>query len=316
MKAAHASALAAGFVTGLALLSTAAGAACRYQRVGSVPLDWSSGRPMIEGSVNGHPARVLADSSTTGVALSTAFANRLGLGLEHVPVEVQGVGGPVQDYRARVDEITFGKVVWKAAHVEVFDIPAPADAVAGASFLFQRDLEMTADAITFFEPADCGDSPLGYWADDVPWVATEPTSERHREVIVTVKVNGRAVRAFVASGAQSSLLDLSVARELGFVPPADGQGSFQMGGTGNGRLTAWSTVFDTFEIGPETIRRPHVAVGDLHVDAKSPHMLLGADFLRGHRLLFAGSQHRLYLSYLGGPLFHAPAQAASAPQAK
>jgi hypothetical protein len=32
-------------------------------------------------------------------------------------------------------------------------------------------------------------------------------------------------------------------------------------------------------------------------------MLLGADFLRAHRTLVAHSQHRLYFTYVGGPVF-------------
>ena len=40
-------------------------------------------------------------------------------------------------------------------------------------------------------------------------------------------------------------------------------------------------------------------------------MLLGADFLKAHRVLFARSQHRLYLSYVGGPLFNVSTEAAT-----
>jgi hypothetical protein len=34
-----------------------------------------------------------------------------------------------------------------------------------------------------------------------------------------------------------------------------------------------------------------------------PEMILGADFLQSHRVLFANSQRRLYFSYTGGPIF-------------
>ena len=34
-----------------------------------------------------------------------------------------------------------------------------------------------------------------------------------------------------------------------------------------------------------------------------PHMLLGADFLRAHRVLVARSQGRLYFTYSGGTVF-------------
>jgi hypothetical protein len=55
-----------------------------------------------------------------------------------------------------------------------------------------------------------------------------------------------------------------------------------------------------------------------------PSMLLGADFIRAHRIYIAKSQGKLYFSYNGGPIFQvvrpqpdepqaAPAPAASAP---
>ena len=40
-------------------------------------------------------------------------------------------------------------------------------------------------------------------------------------------------------------------------------------------------------------------------------MLLGADFLRAHRVLFAMSQNRLYISYLGGDVFSRAARASN-----
>jgi hypothetical protein len=43
-------------------------------------------------------------------------------------------------------------------------------------------------------------------------------------------------------------------------------------------------------------------------------VVLGADFLRAHRILFAMSQHRLYMSYLGGDPFPPP-RAPKAPKA-
>ena len=43
-------------------------------------------------------------------------------------------------------------------------------------------------------------------------------------------------------------------------------------------------------------------------------MLLGYDFLRSHRVLVAHSQHRIYFTYSGGPVFaRAPPPVRAAP---
>lgn len=70
-------------------------------------------------------------------------------------------------------------------------------------------------------------------------------------------------------------------------------------GIGERRVGHWSTRVDTLSIGDETIRNARIGVvetlGDLGID-----IVLGADFLRSHRVLFAMSQEKLYISYVGG----------------
>jgi len=43
----------------------------------------------------------------------------------------------------------------------------------------------------------------------------------------------------------------------------------------------------------------HVTTSSLRIDP----MILGADFIRAHRLLVSHSKHRLYFTYVGGPVF-------------
>ena len=73
-------------------------------------------------------------------------------------------------------------------------------------------------------------------------------------------------------------------------------------------------------IGTESINHAHIYFGDLYrgqtytsigsrlsksVETAKP-MLLGADFLRAHRVLVSHSQHKMYFTYLGGPVFASP----------
>ena len=72
-----------------------------------------------------------------------------------------------------------------------------------------------------------------------------------------------------------------------------------------------------FAIGNETIRDTPIGFADLWKDATytptgshlprrvqgNPPVLLGADFLRAHRVLVAHSQHKVYFTYEGGPVF-------------
>jgi hypothetical protein len=82
----------------------------------------------------------------------------------------------------------------------------------------------------------------------------------------------------------------------------------------------WLGPFDSLVIGNETINHPYIPFGDLYkaetytstgsrlaknVSQEQP-MLLGADFLRAHRVLVSHSQRKMYFTYLGGPVFAAP----------
>jgi predicted aspartyl protease len=317
------------------LATTAAHAACQYRRVGRVPVAWKDQRLMLAGTVNGTPVDMLVDTGSAAMQISRAFAEKLGLGLwpvsaNGVRLEEAGRGGRSELWRARVDEISFGQVQWKGAHLAVFDGVSGAgkgpDVLVGAGFLLQRDAELTADAITFFEPADCGpDASLAYWGDPVPWTATEATKPDDLRAVVTVLVDGHPVRALVDSGAPTSVIDLPVARALGFDPAAAASQAGRSGGIGSHTMPTWPATFQTFEIGDEVIRHPRLRVEDMYGAVRTDfqftstekelsgqaHMLLGADFLQSHRVLFATSQRRIYFSYLGGPVFGVPGEGAT-----
>ena len=111
------------------------------------------------------------------------------------------------------------------------------------------------------------------------------------------------------------MLNRSDATRVGMV--ADGR-SGTSAGLGPA-LVDWSSAsVKTFTIGDETIRDTTIEVADLLKGARYaapgskvsqnpdwPAMMLGADFLRAHRVLLAHSQRKLYFTYLGGPVFQA-----------
>jgi TPR repeat protein len=56
------------------------------------------------------------------------------------------------------------------------------------------------------------------------------------------------------------------------------------------------------EIGGETIKDAELGVIDVQSEVEAD-LLLGQDFLRAHRVLFAMSQRKVYIAYLGGDVF-------------
>ena len=52
------------------------------------------------------------------------------------------------------------------------------------------------------------------------------------------------------------------------------------------------------------------------LSGEAPEMLLGTDFFRSHRVLIANAQKKVYVSYIGGPVFRTPAATSTTTAAK
>jgi predicted aspartyl protease len=292
-------------------------AACKYRRSVSIPITWASGVPHIEGSINGKAVEMVVATGTSGVLVPSGLADELQLPLRRNEQVWIGSDGRSQGFDARVRDVDFGPVHWHDTTLPVNRDAEGRSVAVGGTFLLQDDLELSAERLTIFQADGCSDEPLAYWAAGVPWTSMEDWGNERR-VYITVQLDGKPVRALVDSASPVSRLDLPAARRLGFDEHAAGVTAVP------GR-DAWIATFDRFTIDEETVHHPHLLVADIWgrqrqaargVDeaqeaADEPPMLLGADFLKAHRVLFARSQHRMYLSYVGGPLFGMPTQAAA-----
>jgi len=81
--------------------------------------------------------------------------------------------------------------------------------------------------------------------------------------------------------------------------------TFKPGGLSGGiaeRLEqTWIVPVQSFKIGDEEIRNTQLRVSEIDLD--NVDMLIGADFFLSHRIFVANTQHKLYFTYNGGPVF-------------
>jgi predicted aspartyl protease len=322
----------------LALLVTMpADAKCRYSKFAALQLDTSERSPHVEGVVNGQPIKVLLDTGATGTSLMRPVAERLQLPLSHTDDRSFGIGGDSEKYHASVKEFGFGPARWKNIRMAVtWDSQDDSiDAMVGANYLLQNDIELLLrdKLIHFFKPEDCKDTFLGYWDPDATVLPMIDLRSGDLRAEVMIQVNGKPVRALIDTGAYSSFIDEKAAASLGVQKPADGSAPEKtVVGIGTREVAAWVGRFDSVAIGAEVIQHTKLTVMDMWGAARrdlgywgsesldnSPQVVLGADFLTSHRVLLAMSQRKVYLSYLGGPVFAAaatkPASTPSAPEA-
>ncbi|HEV3019462.1 MAG TPA: retroviral-like aspartic protease family protein [Burkholderiaceae bacterium] len=325
--------LAAGFALGAALLTAGAASgasSCQLATIGTLPVELKGWSPTTEGSVNGQPIMAVVDTGSMLTALTRKFAQRVSLDLRETEASAagvesaQGVGGHSFVYSAHINELAFGPLVAKDVYVgvlSVLDEKLPGDGFLGADLLLARDLEMALQKgeIRVLIPDGCHDEFLAYWDREASVVPMSRLSRRDHRQVITLQINDTDVRAMIDSGASRSVIDTASAARLGVTRESSKiLAEDSAGGVGPKRVDTWVASFRKVVIGRETIHDTELAVADLRSgfrqDADTTtrikrrsdlgfDMLLGADFLKSHRVLFSVKQERFYFSYVGGHIF-------------
>lgn len=262
---------------------------------------------LIDGAINGQKVDVALDTGATVTVIMRSEALRLGLNPSSTKgLRIGGVGGVSAVEHVVVDEIRIGEATrkdWNLLVAGEQDFGREFSILLGDDFLRTVDIEfdLPDNALRLYQSNACGGASLAYWAVNAGEVAIEPYKERQASVFLTVRINGQPVRALLDSGAQNSLLNKSVAARLGVKPGMPGVvAAGRVRGIGKNQVDTWVGQFQSFAIGNETLKEIAMLFADLPADVP---MLLGADFLRAHRVLVAHSQRKIYFTYTGGPAF-------------
>jgi clan AA aspartic protease (TIGR02281 family) len=258
----------------------------------------------IEGRIDGTPADMLIDTGSSGTILTRTATERRGLSLRSTNGRAYGIGGAARIYSAQIREFKAGPAAITNSRVRVlgdFGTAPSFEAILGAPFLLQSDLEISlaTKEIKFFKPSNCDDANLAYWDENAVQIPFRWGSSSHTNPEFKVLINGKEVTAVIDSGAATTVMTRRAAEKAGLNMDAPGVNrTGEATGIGTRRIAHWSVTLGTLQIGRETINNADIGVidtGDLDVD-----LLLGADFLRSHRVMFAMSQRKLYFTYVGG----------------
>jgi predicted aspartyl protease len=303
-----------GLFLSAALLCSAAQAAdkvdnCKYVQIGELPLRYTGAMLELttDGTINGLRGPLLVDTGAAFSSISMTGAQRRMLVLDATNKAAVGIGGTSRLYEARVKQFSFGPIQTGSTDILVSQdagVGPDYDGIAGSPHLLQNDMELSLaeKKMRFFSHEGCDDSSfLGYWGGEIFEIPFKRQAGDPRPRF-TVEVNGEKMEAIIDSGAQTSLIIARAAKRVGMrfgaeytVPLGDALG---FGGT---KAQRWGTLAD-LKIGAETVRNAELSV--LETDTVPDiDIILGDDFLRSHRVLFAMDQKKLYISYVGGQPF-------------
>ena len=285
----------------------------------TLPVVWEDNRPLVSVTVNGQEARALVDTGATTSSFFRNGADALGLNYTIVAgATTHGLGGAARVYSARVNELTVGGTTANDLSLRVLDYNWRGNQsvamILGQNLLATDNLELdfTAARLTFYRTrGDCERTALAYWSEDWSVIDMLPGRD-HGHVRVNVMLNGQTVRALFDTGAPTSVVTRDIATRLGIT--TESPEVVQAGtSTGIGRrsVDAWLGRFDTFAIGEELVANARLRIIDTGAlpgaSGVNFDILLGADFFRSHRVMFAYSQRKVYFVHLGGRVFQAAA---------
>lgn len=324
----------------LAVVSMLAGAVsnCKMIQIADWPVRFERNKLIVDGTINGQKIGVMLDTGAEKSLILRAAAMRLGMDLHEAHgYRMIGIGGETRAEVASINEFKIGQATrhgWNVLVSGEHDFGGSSDFVLGEDFLHMTDVEfdLAHNAVRLYQPKDCERASLAYWATDgAGETEIDAVDDARPQIILTVQINGQPVRARLDSGAGASVLTKAEAARLGVTSDTPGVVAVaRTVGLGSKWVDTWIGPFESFAIGNEVVRNVTIYFADLWKDATytatdsripkhllgEEPMLLGADFLRAHRLLIAHSQRKLYFTYTGGPVFQpwsvAPAKAIEA----
>ncbi len=278
-------------------------------------------RPTITAKINDADAQFLLDSGAWYSMISSATMAQFSLRDSPAPfgLRVRGIGGSTATSVATVKQFTFAGI--PIHNVEFLvggsEMGGGVVGLLGQNFLERWDVEydLAKGVVRILKAADCKHTNLAYWvASDqtMSMMDIAYTTPQKPHATGTAYINGTKITAMFDSGASTSMLSLKAAARAGVKP--DMRGVVDAGysnGIGRGMVKSYLAPFASFKIGDnEEVKNTRLRIAD--IDIEEGDMLIGADFFLSHHILISNSQHRVYFTYNGGPVFNLAQSAAAA----
>jgi predicted aspartyl protease len=283
----------------LASIAPSAWAACRMDRVATMPL-LGDGRPIVQASIEGQDFPMTVDTGAEGSSVTPATAGSLGLWPDTTRQTIAtSVGGRDVSSNALVGKLALGRVDFQQLSLAVLPLdgtvgggPVPAGLI-GADLLSTYDLEFDfpGRALTLWHVAGClaVQPPWG----DTPYQTVRVTISDHHQLRFPVELNGQPLAAVFDTGSVGETGARAAAQRIGVSTteldrdPIDGGSS-----AGEHAYQIRRHPFATLRIGAEMFRSPLLDVVDF--DQSGTDMLVGMDYMRARRF---------FVSYATGTLF-------------
>jgi tetratricopeptide (TPR) repeat protein len=245
--------------------------------------------------------------------ISSATADQFNLRRGPAPqgLRIIGVGGSAD---ASVATVKIFTIVGVPLHNLEFlvggsEVGGGAIGFLGQNFLEKWDVEydLAKGVVRLMKADDCKHARLAYWVgteQPLSMMDIDYATPWRPHTTGTAYINGTKINVMFDTGAPTSVLSSKAAARAGVT--RDTAGAVDAGyssGVGRKTVRTYIASFASFKIGDnEEIQNARLRIADIDLDEGD--MLIGADFFLSHHIYVANSQHRLYITYNGGPVFN------------
>lgn len=304
----------------LVLSACAENGACTIASVGDMPVLNEQGSPIVKASINGHPVAFVVDTGSLITAIWPRQVDKLGLYSTFRQVRLRGVGGDTLGTivtartmglgAATASDVSFVAVGRRMDGRAVNGIPIVG--LLGGDFLSSYDVvfDLPNHQVNLYDVRGCK-GLIPRWNGGFYSVPTHEDPNDPTKIIVRVKLNGHPMDAILDSGAQHTLIATDDARDAGVSTSDLARDRTGIGiGIDDEKLVRFMHRFERFQVGPFHFDHPVMPVSE------TDHSLLGAEFLRRHRVWIPRSRNEIFVQPTGPftpiePPATAPADAAS-----
>jgi predicted aspartyl protease len=274
-------------------------AACPIERRAELPITVLRNFLLVPAALDGGKVMMVVDTGAEASTVTPQTVESLGLAWAPSSAMLLGVSGQVRgNGTARLRQMDLGGLEQGGRALDVGRLPdltgsaRPVAGLLGADVLggYDIELDLPHHAMTLYAVPPCpGFVPPGYDAAD----GHDLQRVGGGLLFVSAEVDGRSVRALLDTGARSSLVTRRVAAGLGVTDDDLSRDPLVSGhGIGAGDVTFRRHRFDEVRVGGVAVRDMTVNIAALPIAGVD--MLLGADWLAGHRVWISRAAGRLF----------------------
>lgn len=282
---------------------------CKFAQMASLPVEMDGYSPTVSVLINGQQTRFVLSSGAFFNQMPHAKAKELGLLTNAVGgnVEVSGIGGSYTPETTTVRDLQIAGI--KLTNVDfVVGGNDHGSGALGANLLgvWDTEFDFAKGAVKFFKASGCSHTNLAYWGKgmSIGEARLMPgTNEYDSHIYVEVIVNGHVLRAMLSTSSLTKIGSRAAARVGIDVNSAQVVSTGLETGLTTEKRQTWLARSVTLSVGGEEIRNTPIRLIDDRPDNVWWDMTLGADFLMAHHVLVSPNQHRMFLTYNGGPIF-------------